>query len=105
MGNLLSTVNKHWNPFALDEVLHPVLEMLQSYAMIFIKISGKALIDEVDMLRILLCLIMIVGKCQGPAQDEVIAKLRHAFLEVAKEYKTFTDEEKNKVCKYLMSEL
>ncbi|XP_010679492.1 protein translocase subunit SecA, chloroplastic isoform X1 [Beta vulgaris subsp. vulgaris] len=34
---------------------------------------------------------------KGPAQDEVIAKLRHAFLEIAKEYKTYTDEEKKKV--------
>ncbi|KAL2935104.1 Protein translocase subunit SecA chloroplastic [Bienertia sinuspersici] len=34
---------------------------------------------------------------KGPAQDDVIAKLRHAFLEIAKEYKTYTDEEKNKV--------
>lgn len=41
---------------------------------------------------------MTVGKYQGPAEDEVIAKLRHAFLEVAKEYKTYTEEEKNKVC-------
>lgn len=42
---------------------------------------------------------LIVGKCQGPAQDEVIAKLRHAFLEIAREYKTYTDQEKNKVGK------
>ncbi|CAO2826694.1 unnamed protein product [Amaranthus hypochondriacus] len=34
---------------------------------------------------------------KGPAQDEVIAKLRHAFLEIAREYKTYTDQEKNKV--------
>lgn len=34
---------------------------------------------------------------KGPTQDEVIAKLRHAFLEIAKEYKTYTDEEKKKV--------
>ncbi|XP_021768888.1 protein translocase subunit SecA, chloroplastic [Chenopodium quinoa] len=34
---------------------------------------------------------------KGPAQDEVIAKLRHAFLEIAEEYKTYTNEEKNTV--------
>ena len=48
---------------------------------------------------------LIVGKCQGPAQDEVIAKLRHAFLEIATEYKTYTDQEKNKVGKNLISQL
>ncbi|MFS7976397.1 putative secA, preprotein cross-linking [Helianthus anomalus] len=34
---------------------------------------------------------------KGPTQDEVIAKLRHSFLEVAKEYKAYTEEEKKKV--------
>ncbi|KAK7344334.1 hypothetical protein VNO77_13810 [Canavalia gladiata] len=34
---------------------------------------------------------------KGPAQDEVIAKLRNAFLEIGKEYKVFTDEERKKV--------
>ncbi|XP_071716773.1 protein translocase subunit SecA, chloroplastic [Rutidosis leptorrhynchoides] len=34
---------------------------------------------------------------KGPTQDEVIAKLRHSFLQIAKEYKTFTEEEKKKV--------
>ncbi|WVY96528.1 hypothetical protein V8G54_028679 [Vigna mungo] len=34
---------------------------------------------------------------KGPAQDEVIAKLRNAFLEIGKEYKFFTEEERKKV--------
>lgn len=34
---------------------------------------------------------------KGPAQDEVIAKLRNAFLEISKEYKGFTEEERKKV--------
>ncbi|GAV87787.1 LOW QUALITY PROTEIN: SecA_SW domain-containing protein/SecA_DEAD domain-containing protein, partial [Cephalotus follicularis] len=34
---------------------------------------------------------------RGPAQDEVIAKLRNAFLEIVKEYKIYTDEERKKV--------
>ncbi|XP_063939744.1 protein translocase subunit SECA1, chloroplastic isoform X1 [Daucus carota subsp. sativus] len=34
---------------------------------------------------------------KGPVQDEVIAKLRDAFLEIGKEYKVYTDEEKKKV--------
>ncbi|KAI7745072.1 hypothetical protein M8C21_034038, partial [Ambrosia artemisiifolia] len=34
---------------------------------------------------------------KGPTQDEVIAKLRHSFLEIAKEYKAYTEEEKKKV--------
>ncbi|CAH2072082.1 unnamed protein product [Thlaspi arvense] len=34
---------------------------------------------------------------KGPVQDEVIGKLRKAFLEIAKEYKGFTDEERKKV--------
>lgn len=63
------------------------------------------MIDQVDKHRIISCLIIFVGKCQGPAQDEVIAKLRHAFLEIAKEYKTYTDEEKKKVCNKIMSQL
>ncbi|KAK6937206.1 SecA Wing/Scaffold [Dillenia turbinata] len=33
----------------------------------------------------------------GPAQDEVIAKLRNAFLEIVKEYKLYTEEERKKV--------
>uniref|UniRef100_A0A2P2LNL9 Protein translocase subunit SecA n=1 Tax=Rhizophora mucronata TaxID=61149 RepID=A0A2P2LNL9_RHIMU len=34
---------------------------------------------------------------KGPAQDEVIAKLRHTFLEIVKEYKVYTEEERKKV--------
>ncbi|XP_052184692.1 protein translocase subunit SecA, chloroplastic [Diospyros lotus] len=34
---------------------------------------------------------------KGPAQDEVIAKLRGAFLEIAKEYKVYTEVERKKV--------
>ncbi|XP_062143954.1 protein translocase subunit SecA, chloroplastic [Alnus glutinosa] len=34
---------------------------------------------------------------KAPAQDEVIAKLRYAFLEVVKEYKVYTEEERKKV--------
>ncbi|CAA7013079.1 unnamed protein product [Microthlaspi erraticum] len=34
---------------------------------------------------------------KGPVQDEVIGKLRKAFLEIAKEYKGYTDEERKKV--------
>ncbi|RYQ89537.1 protein translocase subunit SecA, chloroplastic [Arachis ipaensis] len=34
---------------------------------------------------------------KGPAQDEVIAELRNAFLEIVKEYKVFTEEERKKV--------
>ncbi|XP_076935842.1 protein translocase subunit SECA1, chloroplastic-like [Bidens hawaiensis] len=34
---------------------------------------------------------------KGPTQDEVIAKLRQSFLEIAKEYKAYTEEEKKKV--------
>ncbi|XWS76733.1 hypothetical protein CRYUN_Cryun01aG0203100 [Craigia yunnanensis] len=34
---------------------------------------------------------------KGPAQDEVIAKLRSAFLEIVKEYKLYTEEERNQV--------
>lgn len=34
---------------------------------------------------------------KGPAQDEVIAALRNAFLEISKEYKIFTEEERKKV--------
>lgn len=34
---------------------------------------------------------------KGPVRDEVIAKLRSAFLEIVKEYKGFTDEERKKV--------
>ncbi|KAL7227028.1 hypothetical protein ACSBR1_021989 [Camellia fascicularis] len=34
---------------------------------------------------------------KGPAQDEVIAKLRNAFLEIVTEYKVYTEEERKKV--------
>ncbi|XP_048336904.2 protein translocase subunit SecA, chloroplastic [Ziziphus jujuba] len=34
---------------------------------------------------------------KGPAEDQVIAKLRKAFLEVVKEYKFYTEEERKKV--------
>ncbi|KAJ0052013.1 hypothetical protein Pint_00759 [Pistacia integerrima] len=34
---------------------------------------------------------------KGPAQDEVIAKLRGAFLEIVKEYKIYTEEERKQV--------
>lgn len=34
---------------------------------------------------------------KGPAQDDVIAKLRSAFLEIVKEYKIYTEEERKKV--------
>ncbi|XP_022757715.1 protein translocase subunit SECA1, chloroplastic [Durio zibethinus] len=34
---------------------------------------------------------------KGPAQDEVIAKLRSAFLDILKEYKVYTEEERKQV--------
>ncbi|KAJ6320053.1 hypothetical protein OIU78_015444 [Salix suchowensis] len=34
---------------------------------------------------------------KGPAQDEVIANLRSAFLEIVKEFKEYTEEERKKV--------
>ncbi|RXH68331.1 hypothetical protein DVH24_030664 [Malus domestica] len=34
---------------------------------------------------------------KGPAEDQVIAKLRSAFLEIVKEYKVYTEEERKKV--------
>ncbi|KAL8139048.1 hypothetical protein V2J09_005049 [Rumex salicifolius] len=34
---------------------------------------------------------------KGPVEDEVILKLRSAFLEIAKEYKTYTEEERKQV--------
>ncbi|KAA8542986.1 hypothetical protein F0562_021519 [Nyssa sinensis] len=34
---------------------------------------------------------------KGPAQDEVISKLRNAFLEIVKEYKVYTEEERKRV--------
>ncbi|CAK7348540.1 unnamed protein product [Dovyalis caffra] len=34
---------------------------------------------------------------KGPAQDEVIAKLRSAFSEIVKEFKAYTEEERKKV--------
>ncbi|KAL3517343.1 hypothetical protein ACH5RR_019932 [Cinchona calisaya] len=34
---------------------------------------------------------------KGPVQDEVVAKLRSAFLEIVKEYKVYTEEEREKV--------
>ncbi|GLT31772.1 hypothetical protein SLA2020_064820 [Shorea laevis] len=34
---------------------------------------------------------------KGPAQDEVIARLRSAFLEIAREYKVYTEEERKQV--------
>ncbi|KFK30731.1 hypothetical protein AALP_AA6G019900 [Arabis alpina] len=34
---------------------------------------------------------------KGPIQDEVIGKLRNAFIAIAKEYKGYTDEERKKV--------
>ncbi|KAG4170020.1 hypothetical protein ERO13_A12G119866v2 [Gossypium hirsutum] len=34
---------------------------------------------------------------KGPAQDEVIAKLRSTFLEIVKEYKAYTEEERKQV--------
>ena len=43
-------------------------------------------------------LIVDMQIVQGPAQDEVIAKLRHAFMEIAEEYKRYTDQEKAQVC-------
>ncbi|WOL15792.1 protein translocase subunit SECA1, chloroplastic [Canna indica] len=34
---------------------------------------------------------------KGPTKDEVIAKLRDAFIKIAQEYKVYTDEERKKV--------
>lgn len=41
--------------------------------------------------------IIISLYLQGPVQDEVIAKLRNAFVEIAKEYKVYTEEERKQV--------
>lgn len=58
------------------------------------------IIESIDILPNSICqiryktIVIVVLYLQGPAQDEVIAKLRSAFLEIVKEYKAYTEEER-----------
>ncbi|XP_028770982.1 protein translocase subunit SecA, chloroplastic [Neltuma alba] len=57
-----------------------------------VKTWGQRSLTELEAEERLSC------SCEkGPAQDEVIAKLRAAFLEVVKEYKVYTEEERKQV--------
>lgn len=57
-----------------------------------VKTWGQRSLTELEAEERLSC------SCEkGPAQDEVIAKLRSAFLEIVKEYKVFTEEERKQV--------
>lgn len=40
---------------------------------------------------------MVLQPSQGPTRDEVVAKLRDAFIKIVQEYKVYTDEERKKV--------
>ncbi|MBA0575170.1 hypothetical protein Golob_027966, partial [Gossypium lobatum] len=57
-----------------------------------VKTWGKKSLSELEAEELL------SYSCEkGPAQDEVIAKLRSAFLEIVKEYKAYTEEERKQV--------
>ncbi|CAH9069570.1 unnamed protein product [Cuscuta epithymum] len=57
-----------------------------------VKIWGPRSLTELEAEERLSC------SCEkGPVQDEVISKLRSAFLEITREYKFYTEEEKQKV--------
>ncbi|KAK4282623.1 hypothetical protein QN277_013979 [Acacia crassicarpa] len=57
-----------------------------------VKTWGQRSLTELEAEERLSC------SCEkGPAQDEVIAKLRTAFLEIVKEYKVYTEEERKQV--------
>lgn len=57
-----------------------------------VKMWGQRLLTELEAEE------RLSYSCEkGPVQDEVIAKLRSAFLEIVGEYKVYTDEEKKEV--------
>ncbi|KAL9225051.1 hypothetical protein vseg_001020 [Gypsophila vaccaria] len=71
---------------------HENMKLVEDAVQLAVTTWGKRSLSELDAEE------RLSYSCEkGPAQDEVIAKLRHAFLEISKEYKIYTEEEKIKV--------
>ncbi|CAJ2628959.1 unnamed protein product [Trifolium pratense] len=67
-------------------------ELVEKAVQLAVKTWGKRSLTELEAEE------RLSYSCEkGPAQDEVIAELRNAFLEISKEYKAFTEEERKKV--------
>jgi preprotein translocase subunit SecA len=67
-------------------------ELAENAVQLAVKTWGKRSLTELEAEE------RLSYSCEkGPAQDEVIAELRNAFLEISKEYKAFTEEERKKV--------
>nr|Q41062.1 RecName: Full=Protein translocase subunit SecA, chloroplastic; Flags: Precursor [Pisum sativum]CAA57798.1 chloroplast SecA protein [Pisum sativum] len=67
-------------------------ELAEKAVQLAVKTWGKRSLTELEAEE------RLSYSCEkGPAQDEVIAELRNAFLEISKEYKVFTEEERKKV--------
>lgn len=67
-------------------------ELAEEAVQLAVKAWGKRSLTELEAEE------RLSYSCEkGPAQDEVIAALRNAFLEISKEYKIFTEEERKKV--------
>lgn len=67
-------------------------ELAEAAVQLAVKAWGKRSLTELEAEE------RLSYSCEkGPAQDEVIAALRNAFLEISKEYKIFTEEERKKV--------
>ncbi|KAL1321450.1 hypothetical protein HN51_066268 [Arachis hypogaea] len=67
-------------------------ELAEKAVQLAVKTWGQRSLTELEAEE---CLSYSCEK--GPAQDEVIAELRNAFLEIVKEYKVFTEEKRKKV--------
>ncbi|CAI8603619.1 unnamed protein product [Vicia faba] len=67
-------------------------ELAEKAVQLAVKTWGKRSLTELEAEE------RLSYSCEkGPAQDEVIAELRNAFIEISKEYKVFTEEERKKV--------
>ncbi|XP_027366452.1 protein translocase subunit SecA, chloroplastic isoform X2 [Abrus precatorius] len=82
----------------VDEKLFPCLlsnknaDVAEKAAQLAVETWGKRSLTELEAEE------RLSYACEkGPAQDEVISKLRNAFMEIGKEYKVFTEEERKKV--------
>lgn len=70
----------------------PNIKLAEEAVQLAVKTWGQRSLSELEVEE------RLSYSCEkGPAQDEVIANLRHAFLEIAEEYKRYTDQEKAQV--------
>lgn len=77
-----------------------------SYTILLSPLIFLVLHHPFDTILSISCIVVTAYLCyQGPAEDQVVANLRNAFLEIVKEYKIYTEEERKKVVPFCVLKL